>query len=68
MLVLTRKKNEEIIIGDNITLCVLEIHASRVKIGIKAPSDVPIRRTEISPVAADPHQGPAVAASARVVD
>ena len=67
MLVLTRKKNEEIFIGDNIILCVLETHAGRVKIGIKAPSDVPIRRAEISPVAADPQRDPAVSASGPVV-
>ncbi len=54
MLVLTRKKNERIVIGDNITVHVLEMHGGRVKIGIEAPSDVPIRRAKFSPIAVDP--------------
>ncbi|MFQ5731860.1 MAG: carbon storage regulator [Planctomycetaceae bacterium] len=67
MLVLTRKKDERILIGDNIILRVLETHGSRVRIGIEAPTDVPIRRAEISPFANDPHQRPAIAESAPAV-
>ncbi len=47
MLILTRKKGEGIILGDKIELTVLETHDGKVKIGINAPSDVKILRTEI---------------------
>jgi carbon storage regulator len=47
MLVLTRKIGEEIIIGDNIRLTVVEVGPGRVKIGIAAPRDVKIDRNEI---------------------
>jgi carbon storage regulator len=47
MLVLTRKLNEEICIGDNITLKVVAIADGQVKIGIAAPSSVRIYRAEI---------------------
>ena len=47
MLVLTRKVGEEIIIGDNIRITVVEVGPGRVKIGIAAPRDVKIDRDEI---------------------
>jgi len=49
MLVLTRKKNERIVIGNNVTVRILDTHGSRVKIGIEAPPHVLIRRAEIPP-------------------
>lgn len=48
MLVITRKTNEEIIIGDNIVLKVISNGSGRVKIGIEAPQDVRIARGEIA--------------------
>ncbi len=48
MLVLSRKIGERIIIGREITLTVIEIHGSRVRLGIGAPNDVPIRRFELN--------------------
>lgn len=47
MLVLTRKMNERINIGHDIEIFVIEIKDDHVKIGIKAPKDVPIYRQEI---------------------
>lgn len=47
MLVLTRKANEEIIIGDNIRITVVEVAPGRVKIGITAPKSVRVDRAEI---------------------
>ena len=47
MLVLTRKVDESIIIGDSITFTVLAIEGEQVKIGIDAPRDVTILRQEV---------------------
>jgi len=47
MLVLTRKVGEEIVIGNNIRITVVEVGPGRVKIGIAAPRDVRIDRDEI---------------------
>jgi len=47
MLVLTRTPGESIMIGDGIELIVLATDGRKVRIGIKAPSDVPVHRTEI---------------------
>ncbi len=47
MLVLTRKIEEEIKIGDNIVIKVLDVEGSSVKIGIDAPRDIVILRMEI---------------------
>jgi carbon storage regulator len=44
---LTRKIEESITIGSDITVSVLEIKGNQVKIGIKAPKDVPVYRAEI---------------------
>ena len=44
MLVLTRKRNEEILIGSDVRVKVLRIENGVVKLGIDAPSDVPILR------------------------
>lgn len=47
MLVLSRQVDESIIINDNIVITVLAIEGDRVKIGIKAPRDIPILRQEL---------------------
>ncbi len=47
MLVLSRKKNESIIINDHITLTVVEIRGDKVRLGIEAPKDVTVHRREI---------------------
>jgi carbon storage regulator len=47
MLVLTRKSNQSIMIGDDIEISVLSVMGEKVRIGIQAPQDVPVFRTEI---------------------
>jgi carbon storage regulator len=47
MLVLSRKKNESIVINDNITIVVVEIRGSKVRLGIEAPKETPVHRKEV---------------------
>ncbi len=47
MLVLSRKKDEKIIIGENITLMVIEIRGDKVRLGIDAPKEVSVHREEV---------------------
>ena len=47
MLVLSRKKNESIVIDDNITIVVVEIRGDKVRLGIEAPKEVPVHRREV---------------------
>lgn len=47
MLVLSRKLNETIRIGDAIAVTVLEIRGNKVRLGIQSPADIPVFRQEI---------------------
>jgi carbon storage regulator len=47
MLVLSRKKNESIVINDDITIVVVEIRGDKVRLGVEAPKDVPVHRLEV---------------------
>jgi carbon storage regulator len=47
MLVLTRKSNQSIMIGDEIEISVLAIMGEKVRIGIQAPRDIPVFRKEV---------------------
>jgi len=47
MLVLTRKSKQSIMIGDDVEVTVLAVHGEKVRLGIQAPSDVPVYRNEI---------------------
>lgn len=47
MLVLSRKIGETILIGDSIELTVVAIHNNRVRLGVKAPLDIPVHREEL---------------------
>lgn len=47
MLVLSRKKNESIRIGDDVTLVVVEIRGDKVRLGIEAPTAVAVHRQEV---------------------
>lgn len=48
MLILSRRTSEKICIGNGVTLMVVQIQKDKVRIGIDAPSDVPIYREEIA--------------------
>jgi carbon storage regulator len=52
MLVLTRKLNEKVYIGNDITICVVAIDRNKVRLGIEAPRDLPIYREELLSLAA----------------
>ena len=47
MLVLSRKKNERIFIGENIVITIVEIRGDKLRIGIDAPKDIPVDRDEV---------------------
>ncbi len=47
MLVLSRKKNESIVINDDITVVVVEIRGDKVRLGVEAPKEVPVHRREV---------------------
>ena len=48
MLVLSRKTNEQILIGSDITVTVTEIKGDKVRIGVDAPKSVPVDRREVA--------------------
>jgi carbon storage regulator len=69
MLVLSRKKNESIVINNDITVTVVEIRGDKVRLGIVAPKEVPVHRQEVydaihgkeaNPPAATPAPAPVV--------
>lgn len=47
MLVLSRKKNESIIINNDIKIVVVEIRGDKVRLGVEAPREVPVHRHEV---------------------
>jgi len=47
MLVLSRKKNQSIVINDDITIVVVEIRGDKVRLGVEAPKEVPVHRQEV---------------------
>ena len=47
MLVLSRKKNESIVINNEITIVVVEIRGDKVRVGVEAPREVPVHRREV---------------------
>ena len=64
MLVLSRKPGEQVVIGDGITLTVVEVRGGRVRLAFDAPAQVGIRRAELAcrpgePLDADPDSRPA---------
>jgi carbon storage regulator len=47
LLVLSRKKNEQIVINNDITIVVVEIRGDKVRLGVEAPKEVPVHRREV---------------------
>lgn len=47
MLVLSRKKNESIVINNDIVITVIEIRGDKVRLGVEAPKEVPVHRKEV---------------------
>lgn len=47
MLVLSRQRDESIIIGDNIVITIVDIRGDKVRLGIQAPTEVPVHRQEV---------------------
>lgn len=48
MLILSRKAGERIFIGNSVTVTILMVSANRLRIGIDAPSEIPIRRSVVA--------------------
>jgi carbon storage regulator len=47
MLVLSRQRDESIVIGDNVVVTVVDIRGDKVRLGIEAPAEIPIHRQEV---------------------
>jgi carbon storage regulator len=47
VLILSRRKNESIVINDEITITLIEIRGDKVRIGVEAPQSVPVHRREV---------------------
>ena len=47
MLVLSRKKDEKIVIGDNVSIMIVEIRGDKVRLGIDAPREISVHRSEV---------------------
>jgi len=63
MLVLSRKTNEKIYIGDDIVITLVAVQGNKVRIGIEAPGDVAILRAELKEMAAGVNHSPVAIAS-----
>ncbi len=47
MLVLSRHRDESIMIGDDVVVTIVDIRGDKVRLGIKAPNDIPVHRQEV---------------------
>ena len=47
MLVLSRQRDESIVIGDNIVITIVDIRGDKVRLGIEAPGEIPVHRQEV---------------------
>ena len=65
MLVITRKRGERICLGDDVTITVLDVVGSTVRVGIEAPAEIPVYRHEIWVTIAEERRRAAKASEAR---
>ena len=56
MLVLSRKINEAIVIGENVTVTVIDIRGDKVRLGIGAPRDLSVHRQEVADALSKKHE------------
>lgn len=68
MLVLSRKKNESIVINDNITVVIVDVRGDKVRLGVDAPSDVTVHRKEVFDAIAKESSGESVNNEAREIN
>ncbi len=68
MLVLTRKTRQQIQVGPNITITILQIKGQAVRVGIEAPQDVAVLRTELAQRLADDSDDPTVLAAREKIE
>jgi len=47
MLVLSRQKDESIMIGDNVEITIVDVRGDKVRLGISAPREIPVHRREV---------------------
>jgi carbon storage regulator len=47
MLVLSRQRDESIVIGDNVVVTIVDIRGDKVRLGIQAPAEIPVHRQEV---------------------
>ena len=67
MLVLSRRKDERIVIGEDIVIRVVAIRGERVRLGIEAPAEVPVHRSEVLDAIRLAQRHPAEQSQPRVV-
>jgi carbon storage regulator len=58
MLVLSRQRDESIVIGDNVVVTIVDIRGDKVRLGIQAPEEVPVHRQEVYEAIQREHRGP----------
>lgn len=68
MLILSRKIDEKIKIGQDITLTIIEIHGDQVKVGVEAPKDVRVFRQEVFSAIQSENKNAATAPSKNSLD
>lgn len=66
MLVITRRNGERICLGDDVTITVLDISGSTVRLGIEAPAEIPVYRQEIWQAVKQENQAAASASITRL--
>lgn len=63
MLVLSRHRDESIMIGDNVVITIVDIRGDKVRLGIKAPQEIPVHREEVYDAIKRENQSPSTAST-----